>query len=875
MPSPFCTCSHARCPRDVRAGVQLDRAREQRIGRSAADRCVADGDHRLHRRAARDGEDADQRRGRRPAGRPASTPTRLTRSAFRICAGAIHVLRATRFERWLCAAHRRAVHAEHGMDFAGRTVVLTGVGREGQVGEAVAARLRRARRPVLLVDRPEDEARARARCPALLSGSPADRHSPCDLTDAAAVDLAGRRVRARAGGQVDALVHIAGGFAMSGPVAESDPGVLDAPVRHQPHHRVSRRARLLPLLRAARRIVVFFASEAVLPGAARRHRRYAAPRARVADAHARRRAGGARERRSRQRASRRPRFAPATTSRRWARRPPTSTREEVADVVLALLRRGARGHRPAHRGTMTSASPGLPRLASAISLPRMTLVARRRIAARVVRLDRSLEALPLFRLSDSADDGASASRDDEGGRWRVLPQPGDRLPGTFDQDVYVELMHRYHEAGEPADGAVSFTLHAFLRAMGRRVDGRTYEQLRGALGRLERTTLESSGIYDSGAVGARPTRRFTLLTAGRRSSAAARWIASSSRSSRASPPAEPGVARVVISPSLRDNLAARPRRHALGARYWLARLTGGAAALPPARGRPRRRTCSPGASPGRLASSFRSRNAIRRISSACFSQRTTCSSQRGVLRDCRRPAAAARVVRRLRAWFAPALSLAHRLWRELCHPASVPWASLRNPRRARAYSSGTHFSHHQAGRHAPSSHRHHRARAPSRRRRRVHRPGSRVDRRRARCSIRCSARQRRFVDTLQPGAALREGRARPGEGAQRSVQRAVHAQGAQAASRQQTNGKYGGIGMQIEQQQGAIIVSTRLPAHARRAGAACAKATTSSTSTRSRRAAGRPSRSPTRSSARPARRSRSSSRDPASPTRSSTTSRAR
>src|SRR6185369_2656109 len=127
----------------------------------------------------------------------------------------------------------------------------------------------------------------------------------------------------------------------------------------------------------------------------------------------------------------------------------------------------------------------------------MTLVPRRRAATRVVLLDRSLEVPPLFRLSDSAEDNAVSYLTESGGRWRVLPSPGDRLPGTFDQDVYVELMHRFHEAGEPLDGVVSFTLHSFLRSMGRRADGRTYEQLRGALTRLERTTLESTGSYHS------------------------------------------------------------------------------------------------------------------------------------------------------------------------------------------------------------------------------------------------------------------------------------------------------------------------------------------------------------------------------------------
>jgi plasmid replication initiation protein len=197
----------------------------------------------------------------------------------------------------------------------------------------------------------------------------------------------------------------------------------------------------------------------------------------------------------------------------------------------------------------------------------MSVVTRRRVAARAIRLDRSLEALPLFRLSDSADEGVIAFADAQGGRWRVIPSPGDRLPGTFDQDVYVELLRRFHEAGEPADGAVTFTLHAFLRAMGRRVDGRTYEQLRGALGRLERTMLESQGVYESVATGTRGDIRFTLLTS----------VAVERRRTldREQLPlfdsiatAEPGVARVVLSSVMRENLAADHVVSLSAASYW-------------------------------------------------------------------------------------------------------------------------------------------------------------------------------------------------------------------------------------------------------------------------------------------------------------------
>jgi plasmid replication initiation protein len=139
----------------------------------------------------------------------------------------------------------------------------------------------------------------------------------------------------------------------------------------------------------------------------------------------------------------------------------------------------------------------------------------------------------------------------------VLPAPGDRLPGTFDQDVYVGLLHRWTEAGRPDDGAITFTLHALLRALGRKADGRTYLQLRHALARLERTTLESAaGAYATGA--APPVARFTLLSsvvierrrAGGRDGAEQLALFPELTSS------DPGDARVVLAPPLRANLAA-------------------------------------------------------------------------------------------------------------------------------------------------------------------------------------------------------------------------------------------------------------------------------------------------------------------------------
>jgi len=190
---------------------------------------------------------------------------------------------------------------------------------------------------------------------------------------------------------------------------------------------------------------------------------------------------------------------------------------------------------------------------------------RRKSATRPVVLDRSLEALPLFRLSDSSDDGALTYEPETGGRWRGLAAPGDRMPGTFDQDVYVELLHRYGTSSHP-DGMVRFTLHAFLRSIGRRVDGRTYEQLRGALGRLHNTVLESTQAYFAAPAGRNIDARFSILTSvviDRRRSADREQLALFDSVAAA----EPGDARVTISPVLRANLRAGHTITLSGAAY--------------------------------------------------------------------------------------------------------------------------------------------------------------------------------------------------------------------------------------------------------------------------------------------------------------------
>lgn len=151
------------------------------------------------------------------------------------------------------------------MEFAGRGIVLTGVGREGQVGEAVAQAFAERGARVFLVD--HTEANVRARAEALLARGLRAAYLAADLTDVAATAKLAEQVRDATAGRVHAVVHLAGGFAPSGPVAESDPAIWQRQLAMNATTAYLTARAFLPLLRAAKGSLVFFASEAVLPGA--------------------------------------------------------------------------------------------------------------------------------------------------------------------------------------------------------------------------------------------------------------------------------------------------------------------------------------------------------------------------------------------------------------------------------------------------------------------------------------------------------------------------------------------------------------------------------------------------------------------------------
>jgi NAD(P)-dependent dehydrogenase (short-subunit alcohol dehydrogenase family) len=146
-----------------------------------------------------------------------------------------------------------------------RTILLTGIGARGQVGAAVALAFAAQGDHVLLVGLVQSDVDERARELAA-DGHRASAYA-CDLADAPAVAaLAGRIGREHPDG-VNAAVLMAGGFGMSGPVASSSVEVFERQLSINLRTAYLTAAAFLPLLRIARGALVFFASEAALPGA--------------------------------------------------------------------------------------------------------------------------------------------------------------------------------------------------------------------------------------------------------------------------------------------------------------------------------------------------------------------------------------------------------------------------------------------------------------------------------------------------------------------------------------------------------------------------------------------------------------------------------
>jgi 3-oxoacyl-[acyl-carrier protein] reductase len=165
-----------------------------------------------------------------------------------------------------------------------RAAVLTGVGRKGQVGESVAAAFAAAGFALVIVHRDLAELSSRAdELRALGAGGAGVHPFACDLSDVAAVSELAVQIDSVTPNGIDALVCLAGGFAMSGPVADSDPAVYHKLIAINLTTAYLTTRALLPALRRKQGAILYFSSAAVLPGSSGgRMSAYAAAKAGVA-----------------------------------------------------------------------------------------------------------------------------------------------------------------------------------------------------------------------------------------------------------------------------------------------------------------------------------------------------------------------------------------------------------------------------------------------------------------------------------------------------------------------------------------------------------------------------------------------------------------
>lgn len=147
--------------------------------------------------------------------------------------------------------------------FDGQRVVVTGVGRAGQVGESVARDFAQRGAAVAIIDM--NGALAEERAAELRADGLNVTAFSGDLNDAAATTELFRRI-ADADGKIHALANVAGGFAASGPLGESDPAVFQQQLMINLGSAYGATRAAMPFLRAARGAVLFMASAAVLPG---------------------------------------------------------------------------------------------------------------------------------------------------------------------------------------------------------------------------------------------------------------------------------------------------------------------------------------------------------------------------------------------------------------------------------------------------------------------------------------------------------------------------------------------------------------------------------------------------------------------------------
>lgn len=150
-------------------------------------------------------------------------------------------------------------------ELRGSTVILTGVGRRGQVGETVAAAFAAKGVNLVLIDRDSEGVKERA---ADVARQAAAVHPvSCDLTNPDETDAVARKLDVLAPSGISAVVHMAGGYVDGAPVADTEPSSWHKLFAINLTTAFVATRAFLPLVRRARGAMVYFASAAALPGA--------------------------------------------------------------------------------------------------------------------------------------------------------------------------------------------------------------------------------------------------------------------------------------------------------------------------------------------------------------------------------------------------------------------------------------------------------------------------------------------------------------------------------------------------------------------------------------------------------------------------------
>jgi len=153
-------------------------------------------------------------------------------------------------------------------DFRDQLIVITGVGREGQVGEAVARGFAQRGAALALIDlHPQDAQRTTALHALGATHVSAHTANLADATDAQRVAAEVFSAHGEThGDRVHAVVCVAGGFGMTGALDESEPEAWAKQFSINLETAFATTRAFLPAVRSARGSFVYFGSVAATPG---------------------------------------------------------------------------------------------------------------------------------------------------------------------------------------------------------------------------------------------------------------------------------------------------------------------------------------------------------------------------------------------------------------------------------------------------------------------------------------------------------------------------------------------------------------------------------------------------------------------------------